>query len=58
MSKHIILVNNTSSDIRLIEAAIIEAIKAGQPLPEDLADMFSLEVITVDGKPRGILNFA
>ena len=57
--KNVILVNNTQSDIRgFVEAAIINAVKTDGVLPEELQDIFTLEVIEVDGEVRGILNAA
>lgn len=54
----IMLVNNTGADIRIVEPAILEAIATGTALPDDLSDLFTLEVITIAGQVRGILNFA
>jgi hypothetical protein len=52
------IVNCTGEDIRGFEAALLEAVDAGE-LPKDLRDVFALE-ITCDsqGRPRGILRMA
>lgn len=50
--------NNTKSDIRLFDSALVECVKNGLPLPDDLSDIFSLEVIEVNGEKRGIVNWA
>ena len=55
---NITLVNNTSCNISMFDAEIINAVKTGCGLPEELADLFTLTIITVDGLPRGILNAA
>ena len=53
------LVNNTSCDLRMFSAAIIAGVKDGSGLPEELADLFTLEIISNDdGTPRGILRAA
>ena len=58
MFDNVILVNNSGSDIRDFEVVIINAIKSGEGLPEELADLFTLDVIEANGKARGILNAA
>lgn len=55
---HVILVNNTMSDIRIFEKVIIQCVRENKPLPEELEDIFNLKIIQIDGKPRGILNWA
>lgn len=55
-ANHVILVNNTGCDIRDFDAEIIAAVRNGGTLPEELADLFDLKVIIVDGEVRGILN--
>ena len=55
---NVILVNNTGADIRNFDTAIISAIKNNTSLPEEIADLFNLEIISVNGKPRGILTAA
>lgn len=51
------LVNNTGSDIRMFDAELLQAVETGV-LPEELQDVFILQVIEVEGEKRGILNFA
>ena len=53
------LANNTGCDIRVFEAQIISAVCNGDGIPEELADLFALEITTNgDGTPRGILTLA
>lgn len=54
------LVNNTDADLRDmgLDELIIEGIRNGSGLPEDVADLFHLEIIEVEGKARGILTWA
>ena len=54
----ITLVNNTGADISLFDAVFNTCVNENAPLPVELADLFNLTVITVDGLPRGILSFA
>lgn len=54
----VILVNNTNADIRCFESAIIRSIRNRQPLPAEIRDLFSLEIVKVNGKRRGILRKA
>lgn len=56
--KHVIFANNTNADIRDFDNIIIDCVKNNKSLPEELADLFTLDIIEVDGLPRGILNFA
>lgn len=44
-SDAVVVLNNTGMDIRMVEAAIIEAAKSGGALPEELADIFSLREV-------------
>ena len=55
---NIVLVNNTGCNITMFDAEIINAVKTGGGLPEELADIFTLTIITVNGNVRGILNAA
>lgn len=55
---HTVIVNNTGYDIRDVDPIFIKCVLEDQPLPEELADIFELKIITVDGLPRGIVNFA
>lgn len=56
--KNVILVNNTGCNIKDFDSVLINCVKNNKPLPEELADLFTLEVITVDNEYRGILNAA
>jgi hypothetical protein len=56
---NIMLVNNTGTDIRgMVENAVMDAVRNEQPLPEELADIFNLEVRMVDGSRRAFLSFS
>jgi hypothetical protein len=54
-----LLVNDTGVDIRDlgIEAAIRKSIATGDGLPEEIADLFSVNVIEVDGEKRAIVDW-
>jgi hypothetical protein len=54
----VILVNNTCADISNFTNIFINAIITNSDLPEEIADLFSLEIINVEDGIRGILNFA
>ena len=58
MYSHVILVNNTGSDIRDFESYIIDAIRNNTALPDEISDLFNLAIIEVNGKVRGILTAA
>ena len=56
----VFLANNTGvdlSEIGLCGDELQRAVRLGR-LPEDVADLFTLKVIEVDGRARGILNWA
>jgi hypothetical protein len=53
-----VLVNNTCADVSKFDSIFIACVTENKSLPEELADLFTLEVITVNGSARGILNFA
>ena len=57
---NIMLVNNTGLDLTGLgfDKVIIEVIRERAELPEEIADLFVLEIIEVDGQTRGILNMA
>lgn len=55
---HCIMFNKTGADISMFDAVLIDCIKNGKDLPEELADVLTLNVINVDGKVRGIVDFA
>lgn len=60
-AKNYIFVNNTDADIRPWDAEIAHAVRTGGPLPEAIADLFTLEIrhdLNEDGSPRGILTWA
>lgn len=42
----------------MVEDAVWKAIRAGEPLPEELADLFTLMVREVNGELRAFLEFA
>lgn len=53
------LVNNTGVDIRgAVETAVWEAARSGSSLPEEIADLFTLDVREVDGELRAFLDAA
>ncbi len=52
------LVNNTNCDIRIFDRVILDCIDNNTPLPEELADLFVLQIVVVDGRNRGILTMA
>jgi hypothetical protein len=58
MNNRIVFTNNTGYDIRDFDSVFIKCVLENLPLPEEIADIFELKIITVDGLPRGILNFA
>lgn len=51
------LVNNTGEPV-IYSAAIIDCIRTASPLPEELADLFTLKIIEVASERRGILDWA
>ncbi len=51
-------VNRTGADIRFLDHMILHAVKTGTELPEDIADIFTLEIIEVEDGIRGLLDFA
>lgn len=55
---NITLVNNTCCNISDFDAILNDCVKNKAALPEELADLFTLEIIEVDGALRGILNIA
>ena len=52
------LVNNTRSDTRAFDKAIVAALLATGQLPAELADIFAVRMIVVGTQIRAILNFA
>ena len=59
-TKNVHYVNNTGSDIRMLDAMFAEAYKTGT-LPEEYADLFSIEILkgyNPDGSDRMIINAA
>jgi len=60
MIQNVRYVNNTGSDIRMIEPFLAEAYETGA-LPEDIADLFTIEILkgfNTDGTDRMIINAA
>ena len=59
-NENITLVNNTDADIRDFEGYFIDSVNNGSPLPEEIADLFTLEVLegyNPDGSNRGIVDW-
>lgn len=60
-STNYIFVNNTGVDVSPWDEQIIHSVRTGEPLPEDIADLFSLTIrhdLNADGSPRGFLGWA
>lgn len=60
MVQNIHYVNNTGSDIRMVEPFLSEAYATGV-LPEEIADLFSIEILkgyNADGTDRMVINAA
>lgn len=53
----IMLVNNTGEPV-IFPEAIIDCIRNASPLPEELADLFTLKIVEIGGERRGILDWA
>lgn len=49
--------NAASAKFPELGAIVTDCVLNGNVLPEDFSDMFSLEIVEVDGEPRGILRF-
>ena len=59
--QNFIFVNNTGVDVRPWDMEIAHAVRTGGPLPDDIADLMTLEIrhdLNPDGSPRGILRMA
>lgn len=59
--RRVILVNNLPTDLRKcgVEDAILECLKNGTPLPEEIADVFVLRVVVdTPEEVRGVVDFA
>jgi hypothetical protein len=55
----ICLFNKTGEDISMFRPIIMDCIKnLSTDLPEEIADIFSLNIITVDDGIRGVLDWA
>jgi len=52
------LVNNSGCDIRDFDRYFLAVVNEGAELPEELADLFVVEVIEVADGFRGIINAA
>lgn len=50
--------NNTDADLSMFRPLIMDAIKNGTPLDEEISDMFSLTIVEVSDGIRGIINWA
>ncbi len=55
---NIIYANNTGKDLSMFHSVFVDCVKNAKALPEDLADIFSLKIVKVDGADRGIVEFA
>ena len=56
---NVILLNKTGADTRFFEAEIYAAVRGDGVLPEEIADLFDLEIVTrPDGSRYGVLTFA
>ena len=56
--ENIIYVNNTGKDVSMFHSVFVDCVKNAKALPEDLADVFSLKIVNVNGADRGIVEFA
>lgn len=55
------IINNTGKDISQFDAVFAECVKENKPLPEELADIFTLTVsvgANPDGSNRGRIEWA
>ncbi len=58
-AKNFLYVNNTGCDICVYHTEIAASLKATGSLPEELADIFTVSVLSnPDGSPRYIINAA
>ncbi len=58
---NITLVINVAADVRLFNNILIECVNTNSQLPEELADLFNLEVMVgynENGSNRGVLTAA
>lgn len=58
-NQNFIFVNMTGVDVRQWDMEIAHSVRTGAPLPEDIADLMTLEIrhdLNPDGSPRGILR--
>lgn len=51
------IVNNTCSDIRDFHAYFVACVQNGEPLPEDLSDIFSLTIEGNENNLVGVVDF-
>lgn len=58
MYSQTIYVNNTGADLREFHNEIVAAIKNGGALPEEIADVFTLSLVTVEDGIRGVVGWA
>jgi hypothetical protein len=56
----VIMVNNTGEDLRTFgfDAYILAFIRFGTPLPEEMDDLFTVELYEAADGVRGIVNWA
>jgi len=58
-NKNITIINNTRKDISMFNAMILDAAKTGNPLHEDIADIFVIrDIIRTDKEIRVAVEFA
>ena len=60
-TENIALCINCHADISPWQNQILEAVKTNGELPEDIADLFTLEILVgynPDGSNRGVLDYA
>lgn len=54
----VVFVNNTDACDSFVREAVVEAVREGLPLSEELADIFTLTIVEVEDGIRGVLNWA
>jgi len=58
MDKIAVLVNNTREDLRDFYPAIKQALESTGKMPDELADLFSVQLRMVNGELRAIIGWA
>lgn len=54
----IILFNRAGADTRMFDAAILDCIRNSKPLPDEIADLFTLTPVEVADGTRFVLDWA